>query len=453
MNAQTIKAKTSKTAKTAKTAKTVRAVKAAEVDEAQGDISSGAEELEEPKTKLTGKEKTFARLDELYAGLYEDESDSEWEDADSYEEDVEEASEEERKKIDEMVEEAKMIAENMINDLDDMIEDPKPVIKSLEKEVTKMTEEIYYLKDEVDELKELDEDDRSENELKEKKKELAKMRKALRTTKASIKEKKECISDYKKYKEEKTKIEAELFMFESMAAYFNTVEDLIRYATSYVDEFSAFFAPFNCKNDLLRSLFFNDTYDVPYTTCVDMDTPLDFSNLRIEEEYEEYRITNGMSAPECSVSQLEWDEIYESLGEEHYEYTGYISNKLNMKQLKFLCVYNNIPRDGKKSDIIERLNSPYELYVPKSKRTEPFDTFAIADPNQEKYDELMKDKSYYKNSTTMKILRQRKIMGCQLMRATKAEIKYIFSELGLEIPKGKHEDLVKKLIEHYHKIF
>ena len=62
----------------------------------------------------------------------------------------------------------------------------------------------------------------------------------------------------------------------------------------------------------------------------------------------------------------------------------------------------------------------------------------------------------YKNSKIMKTLRQRKIMGCQLMRMSKSHIKYIFNELDLELPNGKHgkqENLVKMLIEHYYELY
>lgn len=449
MNAQAITV-TTKTAKATKAKTTTNTIKA--VVEEQEDISSTSSlELEETneeetkdvtkvKPKLTEKEKRFARLDELHAGLYEGESDSEWEDADlsDDEDDAEECEE-----INKLIEEAREIAGQMIKDLDDKMENPKTAIRSLKKSVDNLTQSINQLKDEVDELK--TDDDCDKDELKAKKKELAAMRKALRTAKASIKEKKDTIADYKKIEAEKAEIEAELLRFETMASYFDTVDALVEYATSNEEHFTSFFGALKCKADLVRSLFFNDTYDVAY---VARDDTTSF----VEDEYKEYRKENKMSDLVASVSQLEWDEIYESLGDEHY--TSFEAmEKLNMKQLKFLCTEFNIPRDGKKPDIMERLKSPYELYVPKNKRTEPFDTFKTGDPNQEKYDQLMEEKSFYKNLDAMKILRQRKIMGCQLMRATKGHIKYIFDELGLEIPKGKQEDLVKMLIEHYYELY
>lgn len=439
MNAQAITVTTKAKEVKATTTKTIKPV----VEE-QEDISpissleleetNEAEETKDVKPKLTEREKRFARLDELHAGLYEGESDSEWEDADLLDdEEDEETRGEEREKINELIEEAREIAEQMIKDLANKME----AIRSLEKSVGNLTQSINQLKDEVDELK----TDGDKDELKEKKKELAAMRKALRTAKASIKEK-DTIADYKKIEAE---IEAELRRFETMANYFDSVDTLIEYATSNEAQFRSFFGALKCKADLDRSLFFNDTYDVAYVARDD-------TTSLVEEEYEEYREKNKMSDLVASVSQLEWDETYESLGDEHY--TSFEAmEKLNMKQLKFLCTEFNIPHDGKKTDIMERLKSPYELYVPKNKRTEPFDTFKTGDPNQEKYDQLMEEKSFYKNLDVMKILRQRKIMGCQLMRATKGHIKYIFNELGLEIPKGKKEDLVKMLIEHYYELY
>lgn len=438
MNAHAItKAKATKAS-----AKTIKAF----APEEQEDISPAAsewedlssdEELEPPaeepklKRKLTEKEKRFARLDELHAGLYEGESDSEWEDADLS--DDEEEEEREKIEINELIDEAREVTEQTIKDLD------ANAIRSLEKNLDNLTQIINQLKDEVDVMKA--DEDCDEDDLKEKKKELASTRKTLRAAKADIKEKKETgLTDYNEIKIEKAGIEAELARFETMAAYFDTVDALVEYATSNEDQFRSFFSALKCKADLDRSLFFNDTYDVAYDTTF----------CKVEDEYEKYRQDNDMSDSVASVSQLEWDEIYESLGDEHY--SGDIE-KLNMKQLKFLCVEFNIPRDGKKPDIVERLKCPHELYVPKNKRTEPFDTFKTGDPNQEKYDELMEEKSYYKNPEAMKILRQRKIMGCQLMKASKGHIKYIFRELGLELPKGKQEDLVKRLLEHYYEIY
>jgi len=365
MNAQAItKAKATKA--TAKATKVV-------APEKQEDISPAAS-LEAPRQapKLTEKEKKFIRLDEINAGIYEGEDDSEWEDADlSDDDDDDEVKEEEREKINELIDEAQKIVEQTNKDLN-----------------AKMKAEADY--------------------------------------------------DHNKIQTEKEEIEVELARFETMAAYFDTVDALVEYATSNEDQFRSFFDTFKCKAELDRSLFFNDTYDVAYDVTRD------------DTAYEYHRIANGMSDADASVSQLEWDEVYESLGDEHYR--GDIE-KLNMKQLKFLCIEFNIPRDGKKPDIVERLKSPYELYVPKNKRTQPFDTFKTDDPNQEKYDELMEEKSYYKNSEIMKTLRQRKIMGCQFMRMPKSHIKYIFNELALELPNGKQEDLVKRLIEHYYELY
>jgi hypothetical protein len=344
MNAQAI----TKAKATAKATKVV-------APEKQEDISTVSLKFE--------NEKRFIRLDEINARIYEGEDDSEWEDADLYDDE---------------------------DDEDDEDED-----------------EDYDYEGECEKMKEL----------------FAEVQKIVEQT-------------------NNTEIEVELARFEIMAAYFDTADALVEYATSNEDQFRSFFDTLKCKADLDRSLFFNDTYDDTYnvTRCDDA-------------EYEYYRNINGMSDAAASVFQLEWDEVYESLGDEHYR--GDIE-KLNMKQLKFLCIEFNIPRDGKKHDIVERLKSPYELYVPKNKRTQPFDTFKTDDPNQEKYDKLMEEKSYYKNSKIMKTLRQRKIMGCQLMRMSKSHIKYIFNELDLELPNGKHgkqENLVKMLIEHYYELY
>jgi len=440
MNAQAItitKAKATKAKATKATAKTIKAV----APEEQEDISPAASlELEEPKPKLklTKKEKRFIRLNELHAKLYEGESDSEWEDAD-LSDDEEEKDEKINEKINEMVDEAREIAEQMTKDLNDKMEDPRIAIRSLEKIIGYLTQSINKLKAKVDKLKA--DKDCDKDDLKERKKELASVRRALRTAKADLIMKEKTITDYNEIKIKKAEIKTELARFEALATYFDTVDALVGYATNE-DPFRSFFSAFKCKADLDRSLFFNDTYDVAYVTYDD-------TKSFVEDEYEAYRQDNDMSDSVASVSQLEWDDVYESLGDEHY--SGDVK-KLNMKQLKFLCVEYNVPRDGKKSDLVERLKSPYELYVPKNKRTEPFDTFKTGDPNQEKYDELMENK-YKKNSDAMKILRQRKIMGCQFMRAPKGHIEYIFNELGLELPKGKREDLVKRLLEYYYELY
>jgi hypothetical protein len=241
----------------------------------------------------------------------------------------------------------------------------------------------------------------------------------------------ELIDEAQKIADENGYIDVEMDMFKTMAEYFDTVDALVEYATSTtsMDQFRSFFGTFKCTAEIDRSLFFNDTYDVAYVA-------------RDNTAYEYYRSANGMSDADASVSQLEWDEVYESLEDEHYR--GDIE-KLNMKQLKFLCIEFNIPRDGKKFDIVERLKSPYELYVPKNMRTQPFDTFKTDYP-----DELMEEKS-----EIMKTLRrQRKIMGCHFMRMPKNHIIYIFHELYLEFPNGnRKEDLVKRLIEHYYELY
>jgi hypothetical protein len=414
--------------------------------EAEEDISPTASlELEAPakkntkkntKPKPTEKEKRFMRLDEIHDGLYEGESDSEWEDADLFdEEECKEKEKDEHLLILLLIDEAREIKDQMIKDLDD--KSPEMAIRSLEKGISNLTLSVAQLKDEV--LKAADAGDK--DDLKEKKKELAETRKALRKAKASIKEKKE-IADCNEIEIEKAKIEAEFARFEVMAEYFDTVDALVEYATSDDDQARSFFGALKCKADLDRSLFFNEAYDVAYVAE---------DHTASDEKYAKHREDNDMSFPMESVSQLEWDEVYESLGDLD-EHMGHLE-KLSMNQLKFLCVEFNVPRDGKKLDIVERLKSPYDLYVPKNKRTQPFDTFKTGDPNQEKYDELMKDKSYYKKTDVMKILRQRKIMGCPLMKATKMHVKCIFYELGLKVPKSKQEDLVKILIEHYYELY
>lgn len=155
MNGQAITVTTK--AKTAKAAKAKATPKTKVVEEAEDISSASSDELEdtddvktpEVKPKLVNKlEKRFAHLDELHAGLYEGESDSEWEDADRFddEDEEEEARKEEREKINEMVDEARAITEQMIKDLDAKMEAPVFAIRSLKKSVHNLTRSVDQLK-------------------------------------------------------------------------------------------------------------------------------------------------------------------------------------------------------------------------------------------------------------------------------------------------------------------
>ena len=87
------------------------------------------------------------------------------------------------------------------------------------------------------------------------------------------------------FEAERSQIEDELDRFEIMAKYFDTVDKLIEYLDSNVDQFRAFFGAFKCNNDLDRALFFNEVYDLLY----DEEYYLDIASIR---------------------AQLEWDNIY-----------------------------------------------------------------------------------------------------------------------------------------------
>lgn len=396
-------------------------IKEEPISEDEFDYEDGYEmEMTEIET-----DKKFKHLDELHDALYEGESDSEWEDADQWEDTDDED--------DELVLDKNAIEFlARINDLDKKLTDLSTTIDQTGVTVNNLTDNIDCLKSEVDALKN---NKHCKQELKEKKKQLAMDKKALKTV---IEEKKEANAEYKRIHVENTKIKEALKKYVALANYFKNDHDALIQYVSNEEEFRNLFRPLKCKDELDRSLFFNDTYDVNYNAEAS------------DYNFKKHRVAKYGSEPITSVAQLEWDENYESL----YGLNDYDLEKLNMKQLKFLCVEFNVPRDGKKIDIVERLKSPYELYVPKKKRTRPLDTFKTADPNQDQYDKLMKEKkSFYKDAATMKILRQRKIMGCQLMRESKERIKYMFIELGLDFPKGKHEDLVKTLIDYYYEIY
>ena len=391
--------------------------------------------------KLSEKEKKFMRLDEIHDGLYEGESDSEWEDADLVEEegDKDWASNDHSLTL-LLIDDASELKDKMIKGSDN--KKPEMAIKSLEKTISDLTLGVAQLKSTTMPAWHYlgSDDDKAD-----KKQELAETKKALAKAKAVLREKKKEVAaaaNCRAPEIEKAKIETEFARFQVMAEYFESCDDLIKYATSADDQVRSFYGAFKCKADLDRPVFFNDAFDAPY--------PAE-DQTAADEKYAKHRQDNDMSYPMESVSQLEWDELYESLGDLD-EHMGHME-KLTVSQLRFLCVEFNVPRDGKKHDLVERLKSPYELYVPKNRRTEPFETFKTGDPNQEKYDELMKDKAYYKDKDVMKTLRQRKIMGCHLMKESKMHVRYVFYELGLTAPKGKQEDLVKILLEYYYELY
>ena len=312
------------------------------------------------------------------------------------------------------------------------LEEEKQAIKSLESSISDLEFRIESLKQEL-----LNKNKDSKN-FKDTKKELAKTKKDLRTAKES---KKDLIPDDQNIESEIILIDSEIIQtkldmarFEELVSYFYSVDNLLAYLSNNDELKFSLGGPLSCETELNRSLFFNDAYDIPYKTCKDT-------------KYSNYRLGKHGFDADASAAQFEWDETYNSLTEEHYDGAF---EKLNMNQLKFLCVDFNIPRDGNRRTLVERLTSPYELYVPKAKRTDPFETFETRDPKEQMYDELMAEKGFYKNSATVKILRQRKIMSCQLMKLNKKHINYIVKDLNIDIPNGRQEQIVKKLIEYYY---
>lgn len=297
---------------------------------------------------------------------WESDCESDWEDSSesnsdfaseySYEYDF--CLDSEREKVRELNKEVIRYGNQLITELNE--ESPYKETAKLREELSKINNDISCLKD---------------NDKKNKKR-LSMLKKNVLAKIVKIEE-----IDIPYFNDMECKIKEELYRFDALASYFENCDSLIEYLES---EFTSLFAPLNCRDEMVRSLFFSECYDKKFE-------------------------------PE------KWDKLYLSLSDENYD--GKV-NELTIDQLKFLCIEFNIPSDGSKSDLKERLRYPMELYVPKNRRTFPLETFKTADAK-----------------------------WCRLMKENKNYIKEMFEHLGIDIPKGNKDELVRKLINHYYDIY